>query len=175
MRKVVAVAVAVAFLGSGCVPPRSARTPLIVAGVVTSAVGVGVGLTAAAGDDDPDGGDVVSDQAMCSIGACMLSLALVAVGIGMILGGVAASEPDPAPDRPPPLVTDAGGTPAPAAADPLPAMDAAPETLRYATSARSAARHGKCAATRALLARIADRDPEYHDALVTNPTIAACR
>lgn len=157
---------------TGCAS-RSARAPLMVAGTVVAAAGLGVSV-AVAREDDTDT-FIGSQQDWACLALCPVAGALILAGLGVFTAGALSGHGEPAIDATPPLVAVHAGPPSSTAVDLLPAITTDDDTLRYAKAAGTAARQGKCPAARVLLGKVEQRDRRYHAALLATPSIALCQ
>ncbi len=180
--RALALALLIAFSSTGCGLASQHRPATTAAGLVVTALGVGL---IAAGSDpvDSDHNGVNDVSFNDNHAGPLIGALLVLVGLGTTITAVASSEPAPA--TAPSLITAAPPAsaavpagPGAARADgelpPLPELPATATVLRLAKQVRSIAHRGECRAAQATLIELASYDADYARALAAGPVMAPC-
>lgn len=186
MRSSIAI-VSVLVLATGCRLSPAGKSAVVGAGVI-STIG-GVAMMAGAGvDSDGDGANenILNDD----LGAGLMGMGLVAAGLGMLIGGLAAETTEPREPLPrsafvygPAPYTPVMGPPGtvglsvgdpPASRTPLPELAATEQVVRLAQQVRSASARGDCAGAWAMWDQLDAVDVTYADALRAGPVMAPC-
>lgn len=200
MLRHVSVLLLVALVGSGCTMSRDGRRGTIIAGAALTATSVLL-ISSGANDSDYDGvNETVLDD---DWGAYMLGSSLLIAGVGLLVGGVASSEPPevdrtvtylppPAPVPVAPVFAPMPGAPgqtdiAPNAMAPtqivaveraplvaLPELPATADVLRLAKQVRSASAHGRCDAAWIMWMDLQKLDAGSARALRDGPVMVRC-
>lgn len=183
------LSVALAVVTGACVPKsRAGATTATVGGAVLAVLGTAMLVDLKSPGDDTDGNgvdDFPENEIACALGGCAVAALLIASGLALGIGGIAAfNQLDDGGDEPAAAEVPVARAAAPSAAPlptldprivaPLPELPADAETIRLAQQARSAARDGHCEAASLVVERIGRHDPAYARALASGPALARC-
>jgi len=155
-----AALLALAATTSACTMSREAKTGTILGGVATTAVGA---LVYSQGPVDSDMDGINENPLNDNLGAYMLGSVLVAVGLGLVIGGLAAPTPseEDKPTLPTTAYMPAYVTPSVQMRTSLPELPANAQTIQMAQQIRALAGDGHCTAAWQMWHRLDALDHTY--------------